>query len=420
LTVDGVEGGAMLQFFDLMKYDAMTLGNHEFDLGVGNTVKLVNASKVPIMSANLWMVMPDAMSQKPIARLLTGNGWKIFDVAGVRVGVIGLIMEDLAGSIGKSAAESIRVTPAAEEVRKIVAEIDPITDLIILLTHEGYEEDQQLASEVEGVDVIIGGHSHTRVQSHQKYNNVIVAQAGAYCQYLGRLWVKVEQDEVTDFRGSLIPLWADSLQPTPEAAEFVQKYQKIVDQQYGKAIATLDEDWTRDSYQESALGDWLADRLSEYGNGDFALVNSGGIRTDLLKGPVTILDIKEMLPFTNRIVSFPCTGDQLSTLISTNSRVGITHHGEILQVSGVSYDIDPSTMEPYNILVGGKPLDLKKQYKGISIDYVAVSQAKRYFGFTPASYTDLGIAFTEMIVNYITEHGINKKPPSGRIVVKAK
>jgi 2',3'-cyclic-nucleotide 2'-phosphodiesterase (5'-nucleotidase family) len=420
LTVDGVEGGAMLQFFDMMNYDAVTLGNHEFDLGVGNAVKLVNASKVPIMSANLWMVLPDAISQKPIARLLTEKGWKIFEVGGVRVGVIGLIMENLDSEISKSAAEAIHVTPPAEEVRKTVEEIDPITDLIILLTHEGYEEDQQLASEVAGVDVIIGGHSHTRVESPQRYNNVIVAQAGAYCQYLGRLWVKVENDEVTDFRGNLIPLWVDSLPPTPEAAEFVQKYQNEIDKQFGKVIATLDEDWTRDSYQESPLGDWLADRLREYGKGDFAVVNSGGIRKDLLKGPVTIMDIKEMLPFTNRVVSFPCTGEQLSTLIATNARVGISHHGEILQVSGVSYDIDPSTMAPYNIMVDGKPLKLKKQYKGISIDYVAVSQAERYFGFMPASHDDLGIAFTDMIVDYVTEHGINKKPPMGRIVVKVK
>jgi len=420
LLVDGVKGGAMLEFFDLMRYDAMTLGNHEFDLGIGNATKLVAASKVPIISANLWITESGGKFENSTDELLTGKGWEIFDVAGVRVGVIGLMMENLATEISKSQMDVIRVTPPAEEVRHVVEQIDPSTDVIILLTHEGYAEDQRLAAEVNGVDVIVGGHSHTPVELPKKFNNVIVVQAGAYCRYLGRLWVKVEHDEVTEFDGKLIPLWADSLQPTPEAAAFVEKYQGIIGQEFGGVIATLDEDWTRDSYQESALGDWLADRLREYGQGDFAVVNSGGIRKDLLKGPITVMDIKEMLPFANRVVSFECTSSQLSTLVTTNAKAGFSQRSEILQVSGLSYRIDASTGKPTDIIVNGKSLDPAKKYKGISVDYVAVSQAGRYFGFTPDQHKDLGVAFTDMIIRDVTERGINRKPPGGRIISTSK
>jgi len=330
--------------------------------------------------------------------------------------VIGLIMGDLEREISKSQWSAIRVTPPEEEVRRIVEAIDPSTDLIILLTHEGYTEDQRLAAKVTGVDVIVGGHSHTPVELPKRFNNVIVVQAGAYCRYLGRLWVKVEHDEVTEFDGKLIPLWADSLQPTPEAASFVAKYQSIVGQEFGRVFATLTEDWTRDSYQESVLGDWLADRLREYGQGDFAVVNSGGIRKDLLKGPITAMDIKEMLPFANRVVSFECTGSQLATLVTTNAETGFSQRGEILQVSGLSYKIDPSTGNPMDIKVANKPLDAAKTYLGISVDYVAVSQAKRYFGFIPDQPKDLGIACTDLIIQYISDNGMKEKPPGGRII----
>ena len=412
LEVNGAIGGAMLEFFDLLNYDLITLGNHEFDVSTLNAKRLAATSKIPIVSANIRHVV---FHQQESLELLTDEGWKIFSVDGIRVGVIGLVMEDLTESISRVGNEDLRISPPVEEVRTAVEQIDPKTDLIVLLTHQGIDADRNLAEQLEGVDVIVGGHSHTRIDPPEITNNVIIVQAGAYCLYLGKLWLKVEDDEVVDYEGKLIPLWVDSLQATPEVAALVKLYQDTLEHEFGKTLLTLDEDWIAASYEESTLGSWLADRLREYGNGDFAVINSGGIRKDLLKGPLRVMDIREMLPFSNRVVSFTCTGEQLQKLVETNAIAGASRSNEILQVSGLSYKIIRSTGQPTQILVNGKPLDPNKTYKGISIDYVAISHPDRYFGFTPRQSEDLGIQFTNLIIQYVKTQGMKQKPPSGRI-----
>jgi len=422
LKVHGALGGAMLDFFELLHYQAITLGNHDFDEGVDNVLDLVKASQVPIICANLWMVTPSTNTNKADLSvksesntLLTGEGWKIFKVGKVRVGVIGLTLERLNNMISKVTMKSLRVTPPAEEVQKLVTEIDPKTDVIVLLTHEGVDEDQELAKHISGVDVIVGGHSHTVIDTPLVVNNVIIVQAGARCRYLGELKLKVENDQVVQYSGRLIPLWADSLQPTTEAQALVQKYQEQLEQVYGGILDTLDQDWKTSGQQESEVGDWLCDRLLEFGKGDFAVINSGGIRKSLLKGSITEMDIKEMLPFSNRIVAFQCTGEQLLTLVNTNTYAEVSRKFEILQVSGLSYAIQKSSGKATDIMVNGSPLDINQTYRGISVDYVAVSQANRYFGFTPTQTEDMEITFTDMIIQYMDLHGMKQKPPGGRI-----
>ena len=354
--------------------------------------------------------------RKKISTLLTGKGWKIFKVGEVRVGVIGLMMGGLRDMTGKSSMAKVSVTSPMEETRNIVAEIDPITDLIVLLTHEGAEEDCELAKKVSGVDVIVGGHSHTVIDTPMVCNHVIIVQAGSRCRYLGELKLKVENDQVTEYQGHLIPLWADSLVPTKDAQALVQKYQKIIDQEYGKTLDTLDQDWSVSGHEESEIGDWLADRLREFGQGDFAVVNSGGIRKPLLKGPLSMIDIKEMLPFSNQVVAFQCTGEQLFDLVKTNTNAEVSRQAEILQVSGLSYGILKKSGTATQIMVNGAPLDQNRTYRGISVNYVAINQAKRYFGFVPDATEDMGIGFTDMIIQYIQQHGMKQKPPGGRIV----
>jgi 5'-nucleotidase/UDP-sugar diphosphatase len=416
IRVHGAIGGAMLDFFELLHYQAMTIGNHEFDDGVDNAVDLVKASKVPIICANLWLVNPPtANNASETTTLLTGEGWKIFEVNGVRVGVIGLTLERMNNMLSKTTMKRIRVTPLAEEVQKVVSEIDPKTDLIVLLTHEGVDDDKDLAKHISGVDVIVGGHSHTVIDTPLVVNNVIIVQAGAQCRYLGELKLKVENDQVVQHSGRLIPLWADSLTPTLETQAMVTKYQEMLDKEFGKVLDTLDQDWKVSGRQESEVGDWLCDRLREYGHGDFAVINSGGIRKPLLKGPVTKMDIEEMLPFANRIVSFQCTGEQILTLVNTNTYAEVSKQYEIMQVSGLSYAIQKSTGKPTQIMVNGAPLNKKRTYRGISVDYVAVSQAHRYFGFTPTQTEDMGITFTDMIIQYMEAHGMKPKPVGERI-----
>jgi 5'-nucleotidase/UDP-sugar diphosphatase len=430
LKVGGAIGGAMLEFFQLLGYHAVTLGNHEFDISSTNARKLVEASRVPIISANVWLDTDD-QDEGPSRKLLTGDGWEIFTIGGIRVGVIGLILKDLAGSVSIASMENIQVSPPLEEVQNAVEEIDDDTDLIVLLTHQGLHRDIELAEEIGSmgpassagrqakVDVIIGGHSHTRMTQPDLVNGVIIFQADAYCRFLGKLWLRVENDRVTDYQGELIPLWADSLQPNQEVVHLIDTYQKMLDRKFNKVIANLDEDWVRSGIKECALGDWLADRLREYGQADFAVINSGGVRKDLLAGPVRIMDIKEMLPFANRVVEFQCSGHQIQTMLNINAYAGATQTREILQISGLRYKIAKSADGEYiaaEIIVADRPLQPDKIYRGVTVDYVAMSQPERYFGFVPETPADLGILFTELIIREITKRGNLVAPPGGRIV----
>jgi 5'-nucleotidase / UDP-sugar diphosphatase len=405
----GVKGGGFIAMMNHIGYDVSTLGNHEFDNGTDTIAELIGLANFRVVSANLFR-HGERMAPEP---------WAVFERAGLRIGVVGLILDDLGSMVGKSLLEGVTTLPIHEAAQQAIDTIDPQTDLIVLLTHQGFSEDSLLATRVSGADLIIGGHSHTRIRSPRQINEVLVVQAGSYARDLGRLDLQVADDRVVAWEGRLIPLMVDEIvAPDPALSALVEEFQARIDAEYAVVIGEAGADFGRSYYSESGLGNLMADIVCQIAGSDVAALNSGGLRQDLKAGPVRRLDIKQVLPFQNYIVVFDLSGAELLTLLETNARNSATEASGILQLSGLSCtfraDVDGS-VELLEHAVGGRPIDLQARYRLATVDYV-YGLADKYFGFAPQPYEPAGGTLYESVAAWIAEHGRLDPAPAGRFV----
>lgn len=399
MMIDGALGGGFVQMMNQIGYDAMTLGNHEFDEGQANLFCLIKLVKFDVLSANLF-IGSELLTKKPYAIYVCGN---------LRIGVIGLTLMDLFDVTAKKNLEGIRVENPAPLVQKIIDEIDGKTDLIILLTHQGVDADIELAQRLQNADVIVGGHSHTRLNKPIVKNSIIIVQADNKTRYLGRLTVDVQEDRVVKFDYKLIPTWADSVrQPDAGLQMMVASLKEYLDRDYGQFIGTLQSDWMRNNQGESSIGNFISDVIKDILKVDFAVINSGGIRKNMTPGPIKKLDIVEILPFSNYLVTFTCTGQQLLSLIRTNARAAAKNEPGILQVSGLRYKyrIMPNRqIEILSATINGHPIEENKEYRGATVDFVLFGQAEKYFGFTPQEKGEAtNMLLSDIVIGYISDH----------------
>ena len=183
------------------------------------------------------------------------------------------------------------------------------------------------------------------------------------------------------------------------------------------SIGTLEVD-LRKGRGESLLGNWLADVLRERAGADVALINTGGIRKELLAGPLTALDIHEILPFANSLITMELTSRQLAAIVQRNADAGVERTHGILQISGLTYASRPapdgSTAGVEEITVGGRPLDPGGIYTVALPDYVA-AMAHVYLNIEVPEVYDLGVTLTQVVVESVEATGTVTAALEGRI-----
>lgn len=405
IEVGGARGGGFVQLMNMVGFDATVIGNHELDGGIDNLERLIELMKCDVITANLYRE----------GKLVAPHAYRVYKRGGLRIGVIGLILDDLFGMVSRT--EGLTVGNVAKTAQGLIDQLDPQTDLILLLSHQGWREDSLLATQLTNADVILGGHSHTRLESPRSVNDILILQAGSYARYLGKLDITVQHDAIVDYSGSLIPLWTEGIRPNPELARMVQLFEMHINAEYGAEIGTATVSMGRSYYNESDLGNWLTDILLAGGEVDFALINSGGIRANLEAGPVTRLDIAEILPFQNHLVRFSCSGIELLTFLKNNAAAASFEQHGIMQVAGITCSwrvAGPGVVELVSATVAGDPIDPQRNYRGITVDY-ALSQADRYFGFQPGEQQDSYTLVADAVTDYIKTHPRIERPASGRL-----
>jgi 2',3'-cyclic-nucleotide 2'-phosphodiesterase (5'-nucleotidase family) len=390
----GVRGGALLEMLSRLEVTAECLGNHEFDLGAQHLREYVAASPYPVLCANVR----DKNGTAPLAAAVCQVSEN-----GIRVGIIGLILDDLKDVVAKATIQDFVVNDAAATAQKYIDDLDPVTDVIILLTHMGADADSVLATRIHDADVIVGGHSHTRLAEPKRVNHVIIVQAGSYCKNLGVLELSIAGDSVSAYSGHLEELDYDEHSPRTALAAFADSLDGEIHARYGQVIGELAEQWTPGYYHGSNVGNWICDRLRERYHADMAVINAGGIRTSLNAGPISMLDVLSLLPFENSVTTFEATGADLATFAGEQARAqGLEKHGA-LEMSGltVSYRKQGDRVDVVDTKVNGSALDSLKTYHVVSIDYVSVSQADRYLGFLPRHHESTDLMLSEFVMNEI-------------------
>lgn len=410
IEVNGSKGGAMHAFFSALDYDAWAVGNHEFDKGLDNLRRYTEGSELVTLSANLR-----SLEGGPL--LPNQEFSHVFERSGLRIGVIGVTTDKLAGLMNRKDFARLKLLTVEDAVRAEVAELDPETDLIVVLSHVGRDGDEQLAREVPGIDLIVGGHSHTRMYEASKVRDTWIVQAGSYCRLLGVVDLTVENDGIASFHYELRELDpATAPGPaSPEVTALTKKYQAQLEAVFGQVLAEAPALLGRDYHHESALGRWITDALRVAADTDVAIYNGGGIRADIPPGPVTRGTIHNVMPFGNELQTLEITGADLQNIVLRN--VIAEHDGKrgFLPMSGITWTwrVRNGAPEIVEVRVGASPLDLGRTYTMATNSYIA-EQWEKHLGVPPKDLRSLGMTDYDAAVIYAEANATLLDPGDSR------
>lgn len=338
-----------------MPWDAVTLGNHEFDLGCETLAQYVKALPFPVLAANLEKNPACPLSTTPLPATV------VKDFGGVKVGIIGLVNDE-----GKDISEACPNTDFANRTKALeraAAELEKAgVTHIIAVTHVGYEADQALARAVSAIDVIVGGHTHSvlgdhphsegpypTVIAHDDGSKTLVVQAGRSTRYLGRLTVSFDDaGRIVQFRGDLEEL-VPSLRRDESMHEFVvQSIEAIrADQErfVGVNTSTLPDGLDPCREGDCLSGMATADAFLAWGRSRgavAAILNGGAVRAAMPIGPVTHADLLDIHPFGNRIQVADVSGAVLREALEHGLSEPDVIGPRLLQTAGLHYRINPA------------------------------------------------------------------------------
>ncbi|MEW6186124.1 MAG: 5'-nucleotidase C-terminal domain-containing protein [Thermodesulfobacteriota bacterium] len=355
------EGRSSMEVMNSMNVSAMVLGNHEFDFGPKVLGARIQEARFPILAANV----------REIPKI---SPYIFKEIAGLKIAIIGLITEETPTSTHPKNVQGLIFSPAVDTCQKALKEIGAQADLVIVLSHLGLPADIRLAQAVDGVPLIVGGHSHTRIESPMKIKDTLIVQAWEHAKVLGLLDLTFQDRKIIRYEGRLIPIAPDKQQPDPRVKEIVARYSQeaaaVLDEVIGQALLDLSAQGART--QETNLGNLVADVLRKETQSDVALTNGGGLRTDILKGPVRMKDLFAVLPFTNYPVVLKVTGRELKAIFEYG--LSDAGGGRFPQVSGVRIIFDPAAPAGQKItsfFVGEKPLSPETWYSLATNDFLA-------------------------------------------------
>lgn len=304
-------GISTIQIMNLLGPDIVTLGNHEIDYGLAHLLFLEKCAEFPIVNANMYVTTNNRRLFDPC---------KVIDIGGMKVLFIGIITEIALLECRKDTliGTFITLNDAADEIGRICNTYNSMDiDLTVLLTHIGFEEDKKLAQIIDpawGVDVIIGGHSHTVLTEPAVVNGIPIVQAGTGTDQIGRfdIMIDTENNSIDSYTWHSIPINSDNCPKDHDIERLIDTYQSQADAKYGQILTRFVRQLTHPSRcQETELGDLFADIMKDALGVDIFLLASGSIRSEMLGPVVTKGDFKTCFPYDESAHVMWWTGAQL-------------------------------------------------------------------------------------------------------------
>jgi len=364
------QGHSAIALLNEMHLDAMVTGNHEFDFGQEVLKQRISEAHFPMLAANV-IGLPGLVPQ--ISLPLSGG----------KVTVIGLVTDDVPQSSHPRNTTGLKfITPFAA-AREQIAARDKESDLVVLLTHIGHEQDLTLAEKLctgpEALNVpilIVGGHSHTRVEAPERMGNCALVQAGEHGKYLGVVDVSVGKGKMLAATGHLEEIGPNLGEPDPAISALIARYSAQVDvilnQKAGVSKVDLIQEGAR--MQETNLGNLVADIVRKTTGAQVALINGGSLRTGLSKGEITYRQVHAALPFNNYLVAVKMSGELLWQALEHGVSGVERGEGRFPQVSGLAFVFDshrPVGERIVSVTIGGYPLDRQQEYTVATLDFMA-------------------------------------------------
>ena len=372
------EGESFVEVMNAVGYDLMVPGNHDFDYGQDQLLVLEEMADFPIISSNIQYDADDSDMFEPYFIETFGD---------VSVGFFGVTTPDTTYMTHPDNVIGLNfLDPIAQATAMVAALEDEEVDLIVMLGHIGLDESSSITSEdiaaaVDGIDVIIDGHSHSYLPSGFMVNDTLIVSTGEYNENFGVLELTIEDGEIIVYNNLLIN--------ANEAAMFDlgtdQEIQDLIDAikvdqdailsiVVGQTAVVLDGERADVRTSETNLGKLIADSMISVTGADLAITNGGGIRASIAAGDITRGDVITTLPFGNIIVTVDLTGQEIIDTLE-HAITGLPAAvGSFPHVSGVTFTIDMNNEEGSRIeavMINGVAIDVNAVYSVATNDFMA-------------------------------------------------
>ncbi|MCH8979213.1 MAG: 5'-nucleotidase C-terminal domain-containing protein [Armatimonadetes bacterium] len=430
------EGLSDLAFMNYVGYDAMAVGNHEFDRGPAVLAAFVRQAKFPVLAANI-----DVSGDEHLSDLIGKS--VIREVGGERIGIVGAIIPILHEI--SSPGENVKML---DLVTAVQSEIDRLTsqgvDKIVVVAHVGYSDEVRLAEALQGVDIIVGGHSDTFLGSFdgspetgRPYPTVVknadgdtalVVQAWHWGMVLGRLDVEFDdQGRVVAWTGGPIPI-TEEIAEDPVVRSMAAAFAKPVEELKNRVIGSTETELDRsDQYVKgSVMSELIADAqlaAVEKLGVVAAFINSGGVRAPIEPGDISYGAAIIVQPFNNSITTLVLTGPELKAALEHGVSKGGEGHGGFLTPSeGTSYTVDhskPVGQRVSEIVIGGEAFDISKSYKIAMNAYTAGGgDAHEVLKNAKGERYDTGLLDIDALVEYLMANTPLTRGTARRVTLK--
>lgn len=393
-------GQSVIELMNYLHFDAMAVGNHEFDWGRDILDKMRSLADFPFVSSNIVDAQGKGLNGVKPYIFLTRKD--------VKIAVIGLTTQETANSTKPAYVSGLTFLDPVNLLPGIIKEVkEQGANLVLVLSHCGLDADKRLAEKVSGIDLIVGGHSHTAVTTPVKVHETLIVQAGSYGLYLGVLQLGFDPSthRITTYTGAdeLKTVVAGPDTPLDErAAGIIARYNDQIKVEFAQVVGETSVDLVRKYNEESNIGNLVADAMREVTKADMAFQNGGGIRADLPAGKITLEDVFTLLPFDNSLVVMDLTGSQILQILKQN----MTTDRKILQVSGIRVQYNPSApteAEQVKADFKEKPLDPEKAYRVVTNDFLAAG-GDRFTGFQEGGNVVYDDTVRDAFVSYLKKH----------------
>ena len=427
-------GEAIMKIIKEIGYDALAMGNHEFDYDIQHTKNLVGDSDIPVVCANIT-----DLDGKPVFA-----PYRICEYGNVKVGYIGVTtpntylskpaaFQDIAGNN----LYDFHRFDLYEWVQKTVDEVRAKkADYVIVLSHVGEDPDtigitsHKLLAATSGIDALFDGHTHSYVTPRKikncKGKDVWLAQTGEFFKNAGKLVIGKDGKLSME----LIPLMsAEPLQQEPDAhiKQFVDSitnyYGQITEMPVGECDFVLevnDENgYKKARYQDTNSGNLVTDAMRDFAQCDIAFFNGGGIRTEVKAGNIKRGDIIALLPYENDLCTFTVTGQQIRDILTASVRPLPALNGSFLQVSGLQFEAfvyDDKDNEVTEIKVYDKktgkyvPLSNEATYEVAITDYLLTDETFLCMNKQFPDLVNHHVVISDIVINFIHDNCKGKVP----------
>ncbi len=413
----------MIKGMNLIGYDAMVIGNHEFDFGLDGFDKMQKTAEFPFLSSNIY----DRETLNPFAKEYVEKKMS----NGVKVAVIGVTTRETEQITKDGLEGKLILTDPLQEVQKRIKTLREKNDVVIALSHLGYYEGEKsfdgynsdvALAKIPGIDLIVGGHTQIQLERPVKIGETSIVQTSGYGKWVGRFDIVLKNDKIVSSSYKLYPvnlknekgkLIGKSIKENKAVLDMLNGFKcDFSTAKIGDAVIDFSGDRKVVRFQEAELGNLIADVMKQKVGADIAFLNGGSIRQGFAKGIITERDIYNVFPFNDTLYVAKMTGAQLQEIFDFFAAKG-GGTGGFLQVAGVTMKIYKGAA--LEVKVNGQPLQNNKSYT-VAINSFLANGGDGYSMIAAMkNLKNTGYSIPAILVDYVRDKKNVDCPGKGRI-----